>query len=147
MPGDYYFKPEFRDARMSIFSRYLLRSFNVARCIEIRRRNYMHFLCHLRDSEQSMPLFSDLPEGVCPLSFPVIVCDRDRVCAELNRSGIPATPWWAGYHQDLPWDGFENARFLKNSVLSLPSHQFLDERHVTHISDVLKSVVSRRSCL
>jgi hypothetical protein len=142
MPGHLYFSPKFRDARISIISRYMLRSFNVARCIEIRHRNYVHFLRLLNDSEQITPLFPDLPEGVCPLSFPVIVRDRDRVCAELNQAGIPASPWWVGYHAGLSWDEFENARFLKESILSLPLHQFLDDRHIAHISNVLKSVVS-----
>ncbi len=78
---------------------------------------------HLAGLPAIRPLFHGLPAGVCPLYFPVLVTDRPRWLAALHARGVPAIGWWAGYHRQLPWADFAEARHLKDHLLALPVDQ------------------------
>ena len=141
MPAHYYFDPRLRDARISRFAARPLRAFDVSGAIAARKANHAAWLEALDGMPGATPLFPDLPGTACPLSMPVLVADRDAVAAGLAARGIPATPWWAGYDRHLDWDGFDDARHLKNHVLSLPAHQFLGAEHVTHMAAELRAAL------
>lgn len=135
MPESYYYKPELDNRRMSFLSKRMLDRIDYSQVVEKRRKNYQRLLSMFSDNPKVMPMFRALPPGVCPLVFPVIVQDREKICTELNKQHIHAIPWWAGYHRDLSWNGFEDARFLKDHVLALPIHQDLTEDEVNFIGN------------
>lgn len=141
IPAHYYFDPNLRDARISLFASRPMRAFNVSSAIAVRRKNYQVFLRLLGDVPGVEPLFDGLPPGACPLSMPVLVADRNRIATELQSRGIPATPWWAGYNRHLNWSGQTDAIYLKNHVLSLPLHQFLGADHINYMVAVLYKVM------
>ena len=86
-------------------------------------------------------LIPQLPPDTCPVVFPVIVYERDRVAHDLQARGIGATPWWAGYNRNLDWSDQAEAMALKDNVLSLPLHQFLGPAHLDHIVSQLRQVL------
>lgn len=135
MPESYYYKPELDNRSMSLISRWLLGRIDFSMVIEKRRNNYQRLLSLVLSNSKVAPMFKELPPGICPLVFPVIVQDRDRICSELNKQHIHAIPWWAGYHRDLSWNGFDEARFLKDHVLALPIHQDLTEEEINYIGN------------
>lgn len=135
MPESYYYKSELDNRRMSFLSKRMLDRFDYTQVVETRRKNYLRLLSMFSDNPNVMPLFRVLPPGVCPLFFPVIVQDREKICIELNKQHIYAMPWWAGYHRDLSWNGFEEARFLKDHVVALPIHQDLTDDEVNFIGN------------
>lgn len=135
MPESYYYKPELDNRRMSFLSKRMLDRIDYSQVVEKRRKNYQRLLSMFSDNPNVMPMFRALPPGVCPLVFPVIVQDREKICIELNKQHIHAIPWWAGYHRDLSWNGFEDARFLKDHVVALPIHQDLTEDEVSFIGN------------
>ena len=141
MPAHYYFDPRLRDARISRFAARPLRAFDVSGAIAARKSNYAAWLEALDGMAGVTPLFPDLPDTAVPLSMPVLVADRDAAAARLAARGIPATPWWAGYDRHLEWNGFDDARHLKEHVLSLPAHQFLGADHVTHMAAELRGAL------
>jgi dTDP-4-amino-4,6-dideoxygalactose transaminase len=122
----------------------MLRSFDTKHIIARRRENYNTLLAQLSQCTTVEPLFKRLPEGVCPLSFPIVIENRDQMRLKLSERGIEAGAWWKGYHRNLPWNDFPEACFLKDHVLTLPVHQDLDARAVDYIvktvGEVLKSV-------
>ena len=142
MPAHYYFDSALENARMSVFARWPLLSFNVKDTIQKRRANYTIYLRELHGLSSVRPLFPDLPDGVCPLYFPMIAVDRDGLCDALKALSIPADPWWLGYHKDLDFSEFTDTQFLKNNVLVLPANQFLNERHIVFIANHIKRLVS-----
>jgi dTDP-4-amino-4,6-dideoxygalactose transaminase len=55
--------------------------------------------------------------------------------------GIAAIAWWAGYHRELRWEEFTEARFLKDRLLVLPIHQDLDQLHMRFIEMCVRNIV------
>ncbi len=133
IPRSYYYDERLNDRRMSCVSKHVLKRLDVARVIELRRRNFNHYLQALKTARKLEPLFDNLPAGVCPLSFPVIIRRRDRLCRVLRTAGIDALAWWSGYHRSLPWSEHPHACFLKDNLLTLPVHQGLGETHIARV--------------
>ena len=133
IPENYYYDDSNTDRQMSQLTRYLLCKIEVGRVVERRRRNYLTLLDILMDREDARPLFSTLPEGVCPLYFPVLTKDRERVTRDLNKRKIRAISWWRGYHNSIPWQEFDDACMLKDSVLALPINQDISEDQIKYV--------------
>ena len=78
----------------------------------------------------------DLPPGVCPLFFPVLIEpaeSRHRIYADLRGRGVITHPWWDRFHPSVPWEDFPDAVSLKTKLLGLPVHQDLRQEHLGQI--------------
>lgn len=139
IPGHYYFDPALRGAQMSVFTSRPLRAYSVAETIAIRRSNWQRYRDVLNEFPEIRMLVPELPVDACPLNMPIIVAGRDRVVRALQKSGIGATAWWAGFNRNLDWSGQAEAMTLKDNVVSLPVHQYLSAAHIDHIIAQLKS--------
>jgi dTDP-4-amino-4,6-dideoxygalactose transaminase len=133
MPISYYYDEDVSNKKISAISSSLLKKFDVASIIRKRRKNFLNLLAMLSGHNSFEILYSDLPDGVCPLSFPVIVTNREELMIKLRELSIDAVAWWKGYHKGLKWDEFPEARFLKDNVLTLPVHQDLSDEDVDYI--------------
>ncbi|MDB6093013.1 MAG: UDP-4-amino-4-deoxy-L-arabinose-oxoglutarate aminotransferase [Verrucomicrobia bacterium] len=139
MPADYAFDPA-TDANRGIHSAVLEVSAALPwqEIIKRRRANYTRLAKRTERLLELTPLFPNLGEGVCPLSFPFVVRNRDQWVARLQAQGIAALPWWKGYHGDtLGWEKFPEACHLKDAVMTLPIGHNLDESQVDYIADCL----------
>ena len=102
---------------------------------ERRRAHYRQLQQALAAVPGLEPLYPELPEGVCPLSLPLLVSDRAAWVAALQAVGIAALPWWAGYHpRSIAWEAFPEACHLKDHILTLPVHQNLDAPHLAYLA-------------
>jgi len=137
MPSSYYYDEKLSDKAVSIITRRMFESFNVSEIVERHRNNFKRYLNLLSNCELIRPLFTELPAGICPLYFPVIVKNRDVLCRRLNEQAIAAIPWWAGYHQGLPWMEYPDACFLKDNLMALPVHQQLKSKHIEYVAKTL----------
>jgi perosamine synthetase len=140
MPQDYYFDPDLSGRRLSPLVGRALAGMSVAQAVMARRRNFALYLRLLRDLPGVTPLFTTLPEGVCPLNFPVLVAGRDRLALQMAQAGIAVVPWWAGYHRALNFAEFAPARRLKDGVLALPLHQGLSEAQASTVAQSLAAL-------
>lgn len=141
MPVSYFFDEAISNTTISYLTRYMLSNFSPVDIVRLRRGNYLTFLEALKHADRIEPLYRELPPGVCPLWFPVIVPERNLTFAKLASELIAVAPWWAGYHPDLPWNAYPDARFLKDNVLALPVHQQLNTEDILFIVDrLLKNV-------
>ena len=141
MPGHYYFDPDLRDTRISAITLRALSGFDVAATIAARRANYLRLLTAIAGIPSIAPLYSDLSATTVPLSMPLRVSGghRNAMVARLQAEGIAATPWWSGYNRhldfsDQPQVDLSAARALKDTVLSLPIHQYLGPVEIDHIA-------------
>lgn len=134
MPASYYFSPQNADWGMSQITASLLRQTNAGQIVDRRRRNYLHLQHLLSDAAGVEPLYNMLPEGVCPLAYPLLVANRRQWVSHLRARGIVAIPWWEGHHRLFSWDKYTEAHDLKMSVLALPIHQDLDEKDMDYIA-------------
>lgn len=109
----------------------------------VRRRNYAHLLEHFKRSEDTMLPITDLPEGVCPLFFPILVNskeERGELYLRMRERGIITHPWWDRFRRDVPWEDFPDAVYLKERVMGLPIHQDLGEGAMNRIIDAFEEV-------
>jgi len=144
MPSDYYFDPRLQDTALSTVTARQIASFDIQAAITLRRRNYSLYQAEMASLPTLSPLFPDLPPEMCPLLFPVLTDNRDALAYALVQRGIAATPWWAGYHRSLDFTGQTTARFLKDHVLALPCHQYLEPDAIRHICQVLRDLTGNR---
>jgi len=137
MPDDYYFNPEIHGERaVHPQARAAAASVSCEQIVRRRRRNYLRLAGALAGVEGVKPLYHQLPDGICPLSLPLLVSNRDARVKSLQARGIAALPWWAGFHRDgIVWSDFPDACWLKNNILTLPVHQGLNDRQLDYLAE------------
>lgn len=140
MPKDYYYDERLSNRSMSWITKNLLNTFQVNEIISKRSKCFCYFINSFKNCSHIKPLYDDLPQGICPLYYPVLVKDRDHVWMKLNQKSIPALAWWAGYHKGFSWESYPEACFLKNNLLCLPVNHELTECDLDFISETLISI-------
>jgi len=110
--------------------------------IQKRRENY-NLLCEEMTNDIICPLFSSLPEHVCPYTFPILVKKkRDLFLRKLQDKGIPASSW-----PDLPPEVLGNKKvhkeaiWLQKHIILFLIHQSLSEKQMRYIVNVSKGVI------
>ena len=108
---------------MSRLSHWVLASQNFSAIVEKRRKNFSYMLERLRGL--APPVFEGLPQGVCPLSYPLLVKDKPAVVEKFLARGVEAVNMWFPNHPAGPKDPFPETYELRRTVLELPCHQDL----------------------
>lgn len=143
MPDDYYFQPE-TDADRALHHRVctMAGTHPWQETVRHRRNNYLRLANALQGLSGVKPLYERLPDGVCPLSFPVLVSERDACVEALQSKGIAALPWWAGFHRNgIDWSQFPDACWLKHNMVTLPVHQGVDDQHLAYVAEISAQVL------
>lgn len=109
-----YYKP----TSPSYISQSLIRKFNLEEIISIKRENFKYLLENLK-TKGMKPLYTELPNGVCPLWFPILTENRDDVRKRLKKEGYSTPIFWK-----LP-KGVDKVEFygsweVSNQILSIP---------------------------
>jgi dTDP-4-amino-4,6-dideoxygalactose transaminase len=94
----------------------------------VRRNNFQTYLDHFKSGKRWILPLEDLPGGVNPLFFPIIVeseAEREELYRRLRDKGVTTHLWWARFHRAVPWKAFPDSVYLKERVLGLPVHQSL----------------------
>ncbi|MFX0134505.1 MAG: aminotransferase class V-fold PLP-dependent enzyme [Candidatus Hodarchaeota archaeon] len=144
MPKDYYFSENVMPLTISRISSGILSTVDPAKVFHNRRRNYKQLLEGILDINNLEPLLGNLPEGVCPLLMPLLVPDVFRWKQELNRWGIKAIRWWEGFNKKLSWEQFPEAKKLKNELLVLPVHQYLNHDDVDYMISCIREIANSK---
>ena len=138
--GDIGFNMDEVDLAMSPLSVRLLDRFDIQGIRERRVGNY-RWLDTLLDPSVAR-VFRDLPEGTCPLFFPIFVADKHAAADALHRRGVDALEFW-NESSESGEEMSDDARFLRAHVLELPIHQDLTARQIAymakHVSEVAGS--------
>jgi len=138
--GDIGFNLDEVDLAMSGLSARLLERLDFD---DIRRRRIDNY--RLLDAQMTTAIprvFKSLPDGVCPLFFPIVVSDKAAAAAALQQRGVDALEFW---HESME-SGDEmgpDARFLRGHVLELPIHQDLTPRHIAHVAREVSALSDR----
>lgn len=126
---------------MSGVSHRVLRSADLERIAAARRSNYAALLRACAELPGLDPLFPELPEGVCPYIFPVIVRERTDFHLELRARGVPAVTWGGVIHASLPRECFPDAAYLYDHLVFLPVHQDLDAAALRTMTGMMAAVL------
>lgn len=125
------------DKRASWFARWLLRHVSGTRIVALRRAHYaaLHTAC--RDLTGARALHAELPDGVCPWMFPLVVDDADAVFTRLHQAGVPITRFAEGTDASACM----HSVFLAQHVLAFPCHQELHPHEVAWIAAQIRAAV------
>jgi hypothetical protein len=109
--------------------------------VEKRRANYRYYLERLGSRKGIEILFPDIPEGVCPLGFLILVEDRDRIRKELLGKRINSRTLWDILPEEVCLEEHRVAADISKRILVLPVHQSLEERHLEYTVNNFLSVI------
>ena len=123
----------------SRWTRQLMRFTSRDRVVARRRANYARLAARLRD-QVTLP-FPDLAPGTCPLLLPILVPDRERVHAALERLGVQSGQYWPHAHASCPADLAAEVAPWREQCLELPIHQELSPADVDHVADAVTTVL------
>ncbi len=109
-----YYKP----AYPSYLSQSLIRKFDLDELISRKRENFRYLLENL-DIENITPLYTELPDGVCPLWFPILTNKRDYLQKKLRNKGIFTSIFWK-LPNVISKREFHISWKISNRILSIP---------------------------
>jgi dTDP-4-amino-4,6-dideoxygalactose transaminase len=132
------FNRELSKWKISTFSKIIMSNMKYEKIKQSRRKNFEYLLSNLLEIKDVELVFKSLPEGICPLFFPVIVKDRQFYYQVFKERGITLFNYWQHMHNTVPWDDFPEAVFLKKHVLGFPIHQDISFNHLDRIIEIFK---------
>jgi dTDP-4-amino-4,6-dideoxygalactose transaminase len=135
--GDIGFDLDDVDLAMSPVSTRLIERMNLAEISRRRAQNYRRLAAQLGSSVEAV--FPELPDGVCPLFFPILVDDKHAAATALQQRGVDALEFW-NESMDGGQEMSEASRFLRAHVLELPIHQDLTARHIDYVAHQVRSL-------
>ncbi len=125
---------------ISRISQILISRFDFSEIIERRIANFQFYLSEIGRVRNAQPIFWELPRGVCPFGFPILVKNRDKVRIEMLRRGINLRTFWDVLPGIIPRDEFLNSYYLSRYILVLPTHQDIMEKQREKILAELESL-------
>jgi perosamine synthetase len=145
--GDLGFNPDETDLAMSAVSLRLLERLDVHWIRERRIANYR--MLHELLNGVVTPLHDELPDGVCPLFYPILVDDKRAFADDVRAHGIDALEFWNhGADQTdrpKPTEEGPHAQFLRAHVVGLPIHQDLTTRHIEYVAERIAHLGDHRA--
>jgi len=132
------FDPSTADWSMSPASRRILGRSPHVEIARRRRQNYASLAAELVGLSGVHPLSPTLPDGTCPLAFPLVVDEPSSLLRHLAGNGIGAELFWSDFHPAFPAQAFPDSTFLKTHVVTLPIHQDLDPGLLARVADATR---------
>jgi perosamine synthetase len=134
--GTMHFNPDHLDLGISPLSLRIAGTQDCAAIIRRRRRNYETLLAEL--ASLSPPLMQELPQGTCPLFYPMRVTRKQAMLERLRAQGIEAVDFWGQAHPACDPAEFPETMLLRNSIVELPCHQDLDDAAMQRIAIIVQ---------
>jgi len=138
--GTQHFNRQHVDLGMSPLTRRIAQAQDLEGIVERRRRNYFFLLGRLRDV--SPPLFNQLPPGVSPLFYPLVVRDKAEVMARLHARGIESIDFWRHFHPACDASAFPEVANLRRSIVEIPCHQDLTPEVMAEVADAVRGALT-----
>jgi len=138
--GTMTFDPAAVDLGMSRLSAAIVEGLDHREIVAARRRNYQLVLARLEGLAPS--IHGELAPGVCPLFYPLLCEDKDRVRRRLAARGVETVDFWRYGHPACPSERFPEVAMLRRRVLELPLHQDLSPADVSYLCDAVEASLS-----
>lgn len=137
--GTMHFEPGHVNLGISPLSLRIARAHDFADTIALRRHNYR--VLHEQLAPVCPPLFESLPDGVCPLFYPLRVKHKAEVLQRLHSGGIEAIDFWRDPHPACDPRSFPESTELRNSIIEIPCHQDISTETLYRMAAVVHHAV------
>jgi perosamine synthetase len=132
----YYDLPLFDyDKGMSAVSSFCAGKENFSDIVAARRKNYVALERILKKNFTNNFVFPKLPDGVCPLCFPLFVSQRDAVVSRMSARGVDPYVFGRCQHPMIDKKEFPELEALANTVIALPIHQQLIQEDMERVAE------------
>jgi perosamine synthetase len=134
----YLFREDLALAQMPAVCKWILKSSDWHAIRSARRRNYELLGRSLQENALLQKLAPDMPEGVCPWAYPVLLQDRARYEHSLRDLGVPFFTFGEVLHPLLEHGDArtrQDAEYLSRRLLALPVHQNLSGEEVVRYAE------------
>jgi perosamine synthetase len=115
----------------------LRRASNVDDLCDRRRANFSHLLKGLSGLRHCRPLFAELPEGVVPYMFPLVVEQPAQRFHWLKHLGVPIFRW-----DELAESNCRVSAHYRLHLLHLPCHQSMSPAELEWMTLAVSTVMS-----
>ena len=105
--------------------------------VQARRRNYAILAARLGNAA----LHPELPVGVCPLFYPIVVENKDEVLRALRAAGVQAVDFWRFSHPACDLDSFPDVKRLRQTLVEIPCHQDLSRNRMRRVAAVVAAAI------
>ena len=120
------------------FSIGISKRLNIKKLVERRRANFSTLLEHLSQNNRFIPIFSDLPENVCPMFFPIFILDgneRDYLQKKFASKNLFCPIHWPrNNYVKSHLDGYE---YIVDHILSIPCDQRYSDVDMNRIVEIV----------
>lgn len=116
--------------KMSEKSKGLLERLRIEEIINQRRKNFIYLLGE--DFGEITPFYKNLPDGVCPLGFPVLSKNRNELEQHLIKNKIYPPVHWR-LPDCINKDDYEISWDISNKILTIPIDQRYNQSHMDYI--------------
>jgi hypothetical protein len=122
---------------MTALSKFLFEFADWDRIARARRQNYQALLEASRRLHRAGPLYAELPEGVVPYAFPLVLEEPGRDFRRLKLRRVPIWRW-----DELAVSDCAVSASYRTSLIQLPCHENLGKRGIDWIAGVLSEILS-----
>jgi hypothetical protein len=138
--GTMHFDPGHVNLGISPLSLRIARAQDFVDIVALRRRNYLVLLSQIETV--CRPLFETLPDGVCPLFYPLRVKRKDEVLYRLRSVGIEAIDFWRSHHPACDPQEFPETMELRRSIIEIPCHQDIGTETMWRIAAFVRQAIA-----
>ncbi|MBR9691307.1 aminotransferase class V-fold PLP-dependent enzyme [Candidatus Woesearchaeota archaeon] len=128
--------------RISSIAKFVLYHSDSRKIVEKRRKNFSFLLNKLKGNRKIKSLIRKLPEGTCPLFFPVLHMDKTAIREKLWNQNVETLVHW---NRIIPGEvdrkKFKDTDYLAKREFSLPVHQDLGKEEMKFMIKKLKEII------
>ena len=111
--------------------------------IRKRRENFAYLLKNLPENPAVRPVFTGLPDDVCPMFFPFLVDGRDALMKHLADSRIPPKVYWP-VPPFIEIEKYPGAQYIYAHVMSISCDQRFDIADMERVVEVFRDFALRK---
>jgi len=131
----YNYSSDIFDWKISKTSLRIMNKLDLENIFHARRHNYRYLGTGLNGAKCLHPLFADLPDGVCPLSLPVVAYgDIFKVKKVMRRYSL-IHPWWPDNYPGVDIKSFPESQWLKERCYVISINQDMKKKHLDYFID------------
>jgi len=124
-----------KPAPMSKISLRIMKKIDYPQIIKKRRKNFEFLLANLED----ISLYKKLPKGVCPLGFPIIVNNRNKIKNYLIKNKVYPPIHWP--LSEKIQNKFKVSGKISKHILTMPLDHRYNLKDMNRVVDLLKKYV------
>jgi len=110
------------------YNSYIFSKFDIGQLCSKRISHFNILLCEF----EKYSLFNPLPDNVTPLSFPIIIENRDKVRSQLAKKNIFCPVHWK-LSDEINKKEFEESWYLSEKILSIPVNENIHDADLKYL--------------